>query len=306
MDNNMAMEYPMFSYQCEQTAGGKGCTKLGVCGKTPEVANLQDLLIYQIKGISCYAKEIVEKGENVDKDIVRFIENSLFTTLTNVNFDADVHVQMLRESQKIKEDLRKKVGKIKNDTEHATYNLSETKAQMLQDSKKAGIMYDQELDPDIRSLRQTIVYGLKGISAYGHQARELGYFDDEVDNFYVRALEATTDDNLSVEDLIRWTMRTGEMSLAIMAKLDEANTKTYQNPCPQKVNVNIKKGPFIIVSGHDLWDLQMLLEQTEGKGINIYTHGEMLPCHGYPELKKYSHLVGNFGGAWQDQQKEFG
>ena len=305
MGNNMAMEYPMFCYQCEQTAGGKGCTKLGVCGKTPEVANLQDLLIYQIKGISCYAKEIVEKGENVDKDIVRFIENSLFTTLTNVNFDADVHVQMLKESQKIKEALRKKVGKIKNDTEHATYNLSETKAEMLQDAKKAGIMYDGELDPDIRSLRQTIVYGLKGISAYGHQARELGYFDDEVDNFYVRALEATTDDNLSVEDLIRWTMRTGEMSVAVMAKLDEANTKTYENPSPQKVNVHVKKGPFIIVSGHDLWDLQMLLEQTEGKGINIYTHGEMIPCHGYPQLKKYDHLVGNFGGAWQDQQKEF-
>ena len=305
MGNNMAMEYPMFCYQCEQTVGGKGCTKLGVCGKTPEVANLQDLLIYQIKGISCYAKEIVEKGENVDKDIVRFIENSLFTTLTNVNFDADVHVQMLKESQKIKEALRKKVGKIKNDTEHATYNLSETKAEMLQDAKKAGIMYDGELDPDIRSLRQTIVYGLKGISAYGHQARELGYFDDEVDNFYVRALEATTDDNLSVEDLIRWTMRTGEMSVAVMAKLDEANTKTYENPSPQKVNVHVKKGPFIIVSGHDLWDLQMLLEQTEGKGINIYTHGEMIPCHGYPQLKKYDHLVGNFGGAWQDQQKEF-
>ena len=305
MGNNMAMEYPMFCYQCEQTVGGKGCTKLGVCGKTPEVANLQDLLIYQIKGISCYAKEIVEKGENVDKDIVRFIENSLFTTLTNVNFDADVHVQMLKESQKIKEALRKKVGKIKNDTEHATYNLSETKAEMLQDAKKAGIMYDGELDPDIRSLRQTIVYGLKGISAYGHQARELGYFDDEVDNFYVRALEATTDDNLSVEDLIRWTMRTGDMSVAVMAKLDEANTKTYENPSPQKVNVHVKKGPFIIVSGHDLWDLQMLLEQTEGKGINIYTHGEMIPCHGYPQLKKYDHLVGNFGGAWQDQQKEF-
>lgn len=305
MGNNMAMEYPMFCYQCEQTVGGKGCTKLGVCGKTPEIANLQDLLIYQIKGISCYAKEIVEKGENVDKDIVRFIENSLFTTLTNVNFDADVHVQMLKESQKIKEALRKKVGKIKNDTEHATYNLSETKAEMLQDAKKAGIMYDGELDPDIRSLRQTIVYGLKGISAYGHQARELGYFDDEVDNFYVRALEATTDDNLSVEDLIRWTMRTGEMSVAVMAKLDEANTKTYENPSPQKVNVHVKKGPFIIVSGHDLWDLQMLLEQTEGKGINIYTHGEMIPCHGYPQLKKYDHLVGNFGGAWQDQQKEF-
>ena len=305
MENNMAMEYPMFCYQCEQTAGGKGCTKMGVCGKTPEVAALQDLLIYQIKGISCYAKEIIEKGKNVDKDIVRFIENSLFTTLTNVNFDADVHIELLKESQKIKEKLRKEVGKIKNDTDHATYNLSSTRAEMLEDAKKAGIMYDQDLDPDIRSLRQTILYGLKGISAYGHQARELGYYDDEVDNFYVRALEATTDDNLSVEELIRWTMRTGDMSIAVMKKLDEANTKTYENPSPHKVNIHIKKGPFIIVSGHDLKDLEMLLEQTEGKGINIYTHGEMIPCHGYPGLKKYPHLIGNFGGAWQDQQKEF-
>lgn len=305
MENNMAMEYPMFCYQCEQTAGGKGCTKMGVCGKTPEIAALQDLLIYQIKGISCYAKEIVEKGENIDKSIVIFIENSLFTTLTNVNFDADVHVEMLRESQKIKEALRRKVGKIKNDTEHATYNLSESKAEMLMDAKKAGIMYDKDLDPDIRSLRQTIVYGLKGISAYGHQARELGYYDDQVDNFYIRALEATTDDNLSVEELIRWTMRTGDMSVAVMKKLDEANTTVYDNPSPHKVNVHIKKGPFIIVSGHDLKDLEMLLDQTEGKGINIYTHGEMIPSHGYPGLKKYPHLVGNFGGAWQDQQKEF-
>lgn len=305
MENNMAMEYPMFCYQCEQTAGGKGCTKMGVCGKTPEIAALQDLLIYQIKGISCYGKEIVEKGENIDKSIVIFIENSLFTTLTNVNFDADVHVEMLRESQKIKEALRRKVGKIKNDTEHATYNLSESKAEMLIDAKKAGIMYDKDLDPDIRSLRQTIVYGLKGISAYGHQARELGYYDDQVDNFYIRALEATTDDNLSVEELIRWTMRTGDMSVAVMKKLDEANTTVYDNPSPHKVNVHIKKGPFIIVSGHDLKDLEMLLEQTEGKGINIYTHGEMIPSHGYPGLKKYPHLVGNFGGAWQDQQKEF-
>ena len=305
MENNMAMEYPMFCYQCEQTAGGKGCTKMGVCGKTPEVAALQDLLIFQIKGISCYAKEIVEKGENVDKDIVSFVENCLFTTLTNVNFDADVHVELLKRSQEIKEQLRSKVGCIKNNTEHATYNLSSTKAEMLQDAKKAGIMYDQDLDPDIRSLRQTIVYGLKGISAYGHQARELGYYDDQVDNFYIRALEATTDDNLSVEELIRWTMRTGDMSVAVMKKLDEANTEVYSNPSPHKVNVKIKKGPFIIVSGHDLKDLEMLLQQTEGKGINIYTHGEMLPSHGYPGLKKYKHLVGNFGGAWQDQQKEF-
>ena len=305
MENNMAMEYPMFCYQCEQTAGGKGCTKMGVCGKTPEVAALQDLLIFQIKGISCYAKEIVEKGENVDKDIVSFVENCLFTTLTNVNFDADVHVELLRRSQEIKEQLRSKVEAIKNNTEHATYNLSSTKAEMLQDAKKAGIMYDQDLDPDIRSLRQTIVYGLKGISAYGHQARALGYYDDQVDNFYIRALEATTDDNLSVEELIRWTMRTGDMSVAVMKKLDEANTEVFSNPTPHKVNVKMKKGPFIIVSGHDLKDLEMLLEQTEGKGINIYTHGEMLPSHGYPGLKKYKHLVGNFGGAWQDQQKEF-
>ena len=305
MENNMAMEYPMFCYQCEQTAGGKGCTKLGVCGKTPEVAALQDLLIFQIKGISCYAKEMIEQGQNVDKEIITFIEKSLFTTLTNVNFDADVHVEMLKESQRIKEQLRKQVGNINNDTEHATYNLSETRSEMLKDAKKAGIMYDQNLDPDIRSLRQTIIYGLKGISAYGHQARELGYYDDEVDNFYVRALEATTDDSLSVEELIRWTMRTGDMSVAVMKKLDEANTTVYKNPSPHKVNVHLKKGPFIIVSGHDLKDLDMLLKQTEGKGINIYTHGEMIPSHGYPELKKYPHLVGNFGGAWQDQQKEF-
>ncbi len=305
MGNNMDLGYPMFCYQCEQTAGGKGCTKLGVCGKTPEVANLQDLLLFQCKGISIIANEILKKDVNVDKLVVSFIENSLFTTLTNVNFDADAHIAMLRNSQKIKDDLKKKVGRIKNDSIYVTYTLSETREQMLEDSKVAGIMYDQELDPDIRSLRQTIIYGLKGISAYGHQARELGYFDDEVDNFYIRALEAVTDDTLSVEELIRWTMRTGEMSIAVMKKLDEANTEVYKNPEPHKVNVHIKKGPFIIVSGHDLLDLEMLLKQTEGKGINIYTHGEMLPCHGYPGLKKYKHLVGNFGGAWQDQQKEF-
>lgn len=169
----------------------------------------------------------------------------------------------------------------------------------------AGIMYDKDLDPDIRSLRQTIIYGLKGISAYGHQARELGYYSEQVDNFYILALEAVTDDNLTVQDLIRWTMHTGEMAIEVMKVLDEANTKIYQNPSPHKVNVHIKKGPFIIVSGHDLKDLEMILEQTKGKGINVYTHGEMIPWHGYPELKKYPHLVGNYGGAWQDQQKEF-
>jgi len=298
-------ENPMFCYQCEQTAGGKGCTKMGVCGKTPEIANLQDLLIYQVKGISSYAKDLIEKGEEIDKSIVSFVENSLFTTLTNVNFDAEVHVEMLKDSQKIKENLRDRVGSDKDFPEQATYNLSETKEEMLKDSKRAGIMFDQDLDADVRSLRQTIVYGLKGISAYGHQARCLDYYDDQVDNFYFRGLECTTNDNLSVEELIQMTMRTGDMSVAVMKKLDEANTETYKNPSPHKVNVHIEKGPFIVVSGHDLRDLEMLLEQTEGKGINIYTHGEMLPSHGYPGLKKYKHLVGNYGGAWQDQQKEF-
>lgn len=305
MENNMAMEYPMFCYQCEQTAGGKGCTKVGVCSKTPEIAALQDLLIYQIKGISCYAKELIDKGEKIDKDIVSFVENSLFTTLTNVNFDGDVHEKMLRQSQEIKQSLRSRVSSCSNCCEQAEYNLSDTRDQMLKDAKRAGIMYDQNLDPDIRSLRQTIIYGLKGISAYGHQARELGYFNDQVDEFYFRALAATTDDKLSVNDLITWTLRTGDMSVAVMQKLDEANTTIYKNPSPHKVNVHIKKGPFIIVSGHDLKDLEMILKQTEGKGINIYTHGEMIPCHGYPELNKYPHLAGNFGGAWQDQQKEF-
>lgn len=305
MGNNMDLDYAMFCYQCEQTANGKGCTKSGVCGKTPEIANLQDLLIFQIKGISCYAKVLLEQGQHIEKQIVSFIENVLFTTLTNVNFDAEVHVELLRKSQQIKEELKKEAGEPANPTEHASYHLPATKNEMLKDAPVAGIMYDKSLDADIRSLRQTIVYGLKGISAYGHQARELGYYSDQVDDFYILALEAVTDDRLTVEELIRMTMQTGEMALEVMKKLDEANTETYGNPSPHKVDVKIKKGPFIIVSGHDLKDLEMLLEQTKGKGINIYTHGEMLPSHGYEGLKKYPHLAGNFGGAWQDQQKQF-
>jgi hydroxylamine reductase len=298
------MENLMFCYQCEQTAGGKGCTKGGVCGKTPEIANLQDLLLYQVKGISCYAKALIEQGKVIDKEIVKFVENSLFTTLTNVNFDPEVHIRLLKESQKIKEALREQAPAGKY-PEQATYNLSDTKEAMLKDSVQAGIMFNQNLNEDIRSLRSTILFGLKGVSAYGHQARILGYNSAEVDQFYFIGLEATTNDTLSLEDMIGMTMRVGDASVQIMKILDEANTTKYKNPSPQKVNVNIKKGPFIIVSGHDLRDLEMLLMQTEGKGINIYTHGEMLPSHGYPELKKYKHLVGNFGSAWQNQQKEF-
>lgn len=305
MSNNMDLGYDMFCYQCEQTAGGKGCTKLGVCGKTPEIANLQDLLIYQLKGISFYARHILDSGLNVDKSVVSFIENCLFTTLTNVNFNVDDHVHLLKQSQDIKNNLKNIVGTTDYITPSAAYELPETKADMLRDAPMAGIMYDKTLDPDIRSLRQTILYGLKGISAYGHQARELSYYSDNVDNFYIIVLEAITDNTLTVEELIRLTLKTGDMAIEIMKKLDEANTTIYGNPSPHPVNVHIKKGPFIIVSGHDLKDLEMLLKQTEGLGINIYTHGEMLPSHGYEGLKKYKHLVGNFGGAWQDQQKQF-
>ena len=317
MGNNMDLDYEMFYYQCEQTANGKGCTRLGVCGKTPEIANLQDLLIYQVKGISCYGKVLSELGHPIEKAVIAFIESVLFTTLTNVNFDAEVHVQLLQESQKIKDSLREKVSASEGSsnlhdsdycschTAQAQYRLPSTKSEMLHDAPIAGIMYDKSLDPDIRSLRQTILYGLKGISAYGHQARELGYCSDQVDSFYITALESLTDDRLTVEELIRMTMRTGEAAIEVMKVLDEANTSVYGNPSPHTVNVHIRKGPFIIVSGHDLKDLEMLLQQTEGTGINIYTHGEMLPSHGYEGLKKYPHLVGNFGGAWQDQQKQF-
>lgn len=317
MGNNMDLDYEMFCYQCEQTANGKGCTRLGVCGKTPEIANLQDLLIYQVKGISCYGKVLSELGHPIEKAVIAFIESVLFTTLTNVNFDAEVHVQLLQESQKIKDSLREKVSASEGSsnlhdsdycschTAQAQYRLPSTKSEMLHDAPIAGIMYDKSLDPDIRSLRQTILYGLKGISAYGHQARELGYCSDQVNSFYITALESLTDDRLTVEELIRMTMRTGEAAIEVMKVLDEANTSVYGNPSPHTVNVHIRKGPFIIVSGHDLKDLEMLLQQTEGTGINIYTHGEMLPSHGYEGLKKYPHLVGNFGGAWQDQQKQF-
>ena len=305
MQNNMELGYEMFCYQCEQTANGKGCTRQGVCGKTPEIANLQDLLIFQLKGISCYGKILLDQGEKLDKGVISFIENCLFTTLTNVNFDSEVHVKLLKETQKIKDELRQQIGGVATENIYMSYRLPQEKSEMLRTAEVAGIMYDQDLDEDIRSLRQLIIYGLKGISAYGHQAREIGYFSDAVDDFYVEALAAVTDDNLTVEELIRFSMKAGEMALAVMKTLDEANTQTYGNPTPHAVSTTLKAGPFIIVSGHDFHDLEMLLQQSAGTGVNIYTHGEMLPGHGYEGLKKYPHLIGNFGGAWQDQQKQF-
>ena len=305
MQNNMELGYEMFCYQCEQTANGKGCTKQGVCGKTPEVANLQDLLIFQLKGISCYGDILLKKGMRPEKRVVSFVENCLFTTLPNVNFDPEVHVKLLQEAQKIKDELRQQTGGTGTENIYMAYRLPETKSEMLRTSQIAGIMYDQNLDEDIRSLRQLVIYGLKGISDYGHQARELGYYSDTVDDFYIQGLAAVTDDQLTVEELIQLAMKTGTMALEIMQKLDEANTTVYGNPSPHAVPMTLKAGPFIIVSGHDFHDLEMLLAQSQGTGVNIYTHGEMLPGHGYEGLKKYPHLVGNFGGAWQEQQKQF-
>lgn len=299
------MENLMFCYQCEQTAGGKGCTKKGVCGKSPEIANMQDLLIYQLKGISIYGEGYLGHHKNVPKKYIEFIEDSLFQTLTNVNFDENDHLKMLEKSQELKEKIRKEQPDVKTNRDEALCNLHLNRKQILEYAPKAGIMYDQAINEDIRSLRETIKFGLKGIAAYSHQARFIGYHDNDVDNFFCKALAATTNDGLTTDDLVSLTLETGEKAVKIMALLDQANNECFGSPSPQQVNRKMQKGPFIVISGHDLNDLEMLLEQTKGKGILIYTHGEMLPSHGYEKFKKHPHLAGNFGGAWQDQQKEF-
>lgn len=294
----------MFCYQCEQTAKGEGCIKMGVCGKDSRVAALQDLLIYQLKGIGFYGSELLDRGGEVAEHIDSFVMDAIFSTLTNVNFDEDRFVKFLVEAQTVKDELRGMVGEVSEAPAPALYVLPATKDEMLSDAKMAGVMYE-DIDEDIRSLRELLIYGMKGMGAYAHHAYVLGFSDKEVNKFFYRGLRATTDDTLGAEDLLDLVLELGRVNLDCMALLDRANTGMYGTPEPTRVATTKKKGPFIIVSGHDLKDLKQLLEQTEGKGINIYTHGEMLPCHAYPELKKYDHLVGNYGGAWQDQQKEF-
>lgn len=296
----------MFCYQCEQTIGGKGCTKAGNCGKNAEVAALQDLLIYQLKGIAFYGQKLIEKGVEIDKEIDKFMMDGSFSTLTNVNFDPERFVCLLKKSQEIKNKLREQLGgAFEKEPEESLYELPDIKEKMLEDAEKAGVMYDEKLDANIRSLRQMLIYGMKGMGAYAHHAHVLGFEDKAVSNFFYKGFSAVIDDSLTVDDLFNLNMEFGKVNLKCMELLDKANTESYGNPVPTEVLVTKKKGPCIIVSGHDLKDLKELLEQTEGKGINIYTHGEMLPAHGYPELKKHKHLVGNFGGAWQNQQKEF-
>lgn len=296
----------MFCFQCEQTAGGKGCTKAGVCGKNATVAALQDLLVHQLKGIGFYGNEAVKKGVKLTDKINKFTMDGLFTTLTNVNFDESKLVELIKEADKVKSEAKELAGELSVEIpEGADYISPATIEEMVQDAKGVGIMADPTLNEDIRSLKELAIYGLKGMAAYGHHAYVLGKQDETVNNFFHKALAATLDKNLALGDWLNLDMELGQVNLKVMEVLDSANTGTYGNPSPTKVLVTKKKGPFIVVSGHDLKDIKQLLEQTEGKGINIYTHGEMLPTHAYPEINKYSHLVGNFGGAWQDQQKEF-
>ena len=305
----------MFCRQCEQTAQGKGCTmKQGVCGKTEDTATLQDLLLYALRGIGVYGNLARELGIK-DKDVDLFVMEALFSTITNVNFDAQKISKFILKAYDIKEKIKKNFleeYKKKNGEEFfgtlpdvVNWKPAQTQADLLEQGKSVGIMADPNLNEDIRSLRELLLYGLKGMAAYADHALIQGVTDEQVSAFFYKGLSALVDDKLDADDLVSLIMEFGKVNLKCLEILDKANTQHFGNPEPTKVSLGVKKGPAIIVSGHDLPDLEQLLQQTEGKGINIYTHGEMLPAHAYPELKKYKHLVGHFGSAWQNQQKEF-
>ncbi len=303
----------MFCYQCEQSAKGEGCTKFGVCGKDPDVAALQDLLVHAAKGISQYAYRAGKLGVH-DHDVDLFVTEALFTTVTNVNFDADRLVDLLRKAAQVKDNARAmyhdaamKAGNIEEELSGpAVWQPASDLEGLVTEGQEVGVLVRKEtLGEDITALIELLTYGLKGTAAYADHAYILGKEDRAVYMFFHEALDFLTRDDLTVDDLLAMNLRCGEINLRVMELLDHANTGAYGNPEPTAVRVEPVKGKAILVSGHDLKDLDLLLKQTEGKGINIYTHGEMLPAHGYPELKKYPHLVGNYGGAWQDQQREF-
>lgn len=295
------MENKMFCYQCQETAGGKGCSVSGVCGKTPEVANIQDLLIYVTKGISAVTTALRKEGTPVSSDVNHLITLNLFITITNANFDKDAIEAKIIETLTVKEELLKSVKDTVCLPPAALWNGDE--ATFPEKAKTVGVLSTE--NEDIRSLRELIVYGLKGLSAYSKHANALLKDDEEVDIFLQRALAATLDDSLSVDDLVALTLETGKYGVSGMALLDTANTTAYGDPEITKVNIGVGKNPGILVSGHDLRDIEMLLEQTKGTGVDVYTHSEMLPAHYYPELKKYSNLVGNYGNAWWKQKEEF-
>jgi hydroxylamine reductase len=298
----------MFCFQCEQTAKGEGCTKLGVCGKQPDVAALQDLLVYEIKELSRIAVAGREVGL-VDGAVNQFTSEALFSTLTNVDFDPERFVEMLARCVQVREELKKRVaaagGKTDFAPERVTYASGAGKEELVALGEQVGVKADPDLDPDLLSLRELLIYGLKGVAAYADHARILGQVDDRVDAFIHEALAATLDKSLGADDYVGLVMKCGEINLRTMELLDAGNTGTYGQPVPTPVPLGQKQGKAILVSGHDLKDLEEILKQSAGKGITVYTHGEMLPCHGYPELKKYPHFYGHYGTAWQNQAREF-
>ena len=298
----------MFCYQCEQTAKGEGCTKIGVCGKQPDVAALQDLLNYVVKGLSRVAVEGRKVGVN-DPEVNRFTSKAIFSTLTNVDFDPERFVALINEAVEKRDTLKEKVqaagGQIDAGEGPLTFKPEPTSEALVAQGEKVGIQSDPDINPDILSLRELLIYGIRGMAAYADHAAILGQEDDGVYAFMQEGMAATLNADLSVDDYIGLVMKCGEVNLKAMELLDAANTGTYGHPVPTPVPLGARAGKAILVSGHDLKDLEGILKQTEGKGINVYTHGEMLPCHGYPELKKYSHFYGHYGSAWQNQAKEF-
>ena len=294
------MEQKMFCYQCQETAGCKGCTMSGICGKKPDVAAMQDLLVYVTKGISAITTALRQEGKQVSAKINHLITLNLFTTITNANFDKESIESRIRATLTEKEVLLKQVTNLTVLPEAAKWNGAEN---WEEKARTVGVLSTE--NEDIRSLRELITYGLKGLSAYSKHANVLLEDNDEVDAFLQKALAATLNDNLSVEDLIALTMETGKYGVSGMAMLDKANTDSYGTPEITKVNIGVRKNPGILVSGHDLRDLEMLLEQTQGPGVDVYTHSEMLPAHYYPAFKKYPNFVGNYGNAWWKQKEEF-
>lgn len=298
------MENKMFCFQCQETAGCTGCTKFGVCGKSPELANMQDLLIYVTKGLSEVTTNLRKEGKKIDKEINHFITLNLFMTITNANFDNEVFYTRVKETLRIKKELILKLDNKENLSKVALWEaFSNEEMDKKSKSDEVGVLATK--DEDIRSLRELITYGLKGLSAYSKHANALGYDNQEIDAFMQETLAKLLDDSLSIEELITLTLETGKVGVNGMALLDTANTETYGNPEITKVNIGVGKNPGILVSGHDLKDIEQLLIQTEGTGIDVYTHSEMLPAHYYPNLKKYKHLVGNYGNAWWKQREEF-
>ena len=295
------MEYKMFCYQCQETAGCTGCTQAGVCGKKPDLAAMQDLLIYVTKGISAVTTSLRKEGKAVDASTDHRINVNLFTTITNANFDKEAIVSRIRETLALKEELLTQLSDTTGLPEAAFWNGKESEYE----TKAAAVGVLATKDEDIRSLRELITYGLKGLSAYSKHANALLKSDPETDAFLQRALAATLDDSLSVDDLIALTLEAGKYGVDGMALLDEANTSAYGNPEITKVNIGVRNNPAILISGHDLKDLEMLLEQTNGTGVDVYTHSEMLPAHYYPAFKKYPHFAGNYGNAWWKQTEEF-